>query len=284
MNAIATQANASQLPVLAGWVNQPGDQGGTWPVIDNQGLWALESNGPGPATGSNGQTAELFGINDSNIAVGCVTSSPASSALTACSSSDAQANYFKADGSPEAFQLSLGTGTETVASSTAYGIDDAGDVVGVATIKGKHPGNESWYALCIKNCPTSGSTGTGAKYCYAALDNGAYTSTTTAYAISISQTISGGYKTRLVAGSYTEGSGNTKVTQGVLAQVTLNTSTDTCEQIGTPQTIDVPNSTLTVVRGVNNEGYIVGYFTKDTSKHDQDGFVGIPASTAKRRR
>jgi len=281
MNGIATQANASQLPVLAGWVNQPGDQGGTWPVIDNQGLWALEDNGKGGATGDNGQTAELFGINDANIAVGCVTTSPATSAITACSASDANANYFTVDGTPVAIQLQL---TKSVSSSAAYGIDDDGDMVGTAALSN---GNASWYALCIKNCPTAGYSGSSTpSYCYATLNNGAYTSTTTAYGISTSPAISGGAYLKLVVGYYTEGTGTAKVTHGFLTEVELNPSTQGCEQIGTPQTIDAPNSDkLTVVRGVNNDGYIVGYYiNKKSTQHQQVGFVAVPATTAKPRR
>jgi hypothetical protein len=297
MNAIATQPEPQQTPVLAGWVNQPGDQGGTWPVVDYQGFWSLENNGTGAAAGKNGQTAELFGINDSGVAVGCVTNAPAP-ALTACSTSDTsykpQANYFSQSGNPQAFQKALqeGLGT-TVSRSAAYGIDDAGDMVGVATLSTGT--NESWYALCMKNCPTSSppytcmsTSGTNTfcrttSYCIKELTNGTYTPTMTAYAISISKTVSGGYNTRLVAGSYTEGSGTTKVTYGFLAQVKLNTSTSVCEQVGTPQMmIEVNNSTLTVVRGINNDGYIVGYYMNKKGK--QDGFVGIPATSPKRRR
>lgn len=281
MNGIATQGSTSQLPILAGWVNQPGDQGGTWPVVDDQGLWALERNGQGGATGTNGQTAELFGINKSDIAVGCLTSSPATSAVTACAAADAQAQYFKTDGTPVAFQLDL---TKTPSSSSAYGIDDAGDVVGTATLSS---GNVSWYALCIKNCPTAGYTGTSTpSYCYATLTNGSYTSTTTAYGISTSGIISGGSYTKLVVGSYTEGTGTAKVTHGFLAEVRLNVTTNACTQLGTPQTIDEPNADkLTVVRGVNNAGYIVGYYNnKKTSGHLQAGFVGIPSTTPTLRR
>jgi hypothetical protein len=278
MYGIATQAKASELPVLAGWVNQPGDQGGTWPVVDNQGLWSLEHNGTGAGTGKNGATAELFGINDSNIAVGCVTSSPVTSAMTGCSASDATASYFTVDGTPETIPLNLATGSAS--SSTAYGIDDGGDMVGVATVKSA---NVSWYALCIKNCATSGYTGTGkSSYCYAALTNGSYTSTTTAYGITASR-LSGGTLIRLVVGSYSEGSGTSKVTHGFLAQVELNTANNMCEQIGTPQKIDEPNAnTLTVVRGVNDEVYIVGYYINKNGK--QLGFVGIPSDSARLRR
>ncbi len=269
MNAIATQASQKDLPVLAGWVSEPGDQAGTWPVVDNQGLWSLESNGTGFGAGmKHGAIAKLFGINDNDIAVGYTA---ALSAPTAT-----KASYFLTGGTPTALSLNqLGT----VSASVAYGIDDAGDMVGTASLNSGKYASESWYALCTGSCP-AGSTFGGGSYCYAPLENPPYTAQTTAYAISATSAILGGSKTRLIAGSYTDSSG---VTHGFLVQVTT-TLTGAC-QTGTFQTIDEPNTkTLTVVRDVNSDGYIVGYYKDTSNKHYQDGFVGIPATSADRKR
>jgi hypothetical protein len=261
MNAIET--TASKLPILAGWVSDPGDQGGTFPVVYNQGLWALENNGSCCGTGMNGVTAELFGINDSNIAVGFTAPSS--------NSSVPEANYFSTGGDPIAVPFPSGW---KVTASIAYGINDAGDMVGTATMQN---GPTSWYALCISNCPTAGSSSASGSYCWMTLNNGQYTSAATAYAISGITSLSGGTTFRLIVGSYTDG----KATHGFLVPVGL-TSSGACET-GTFQTVDVPNSDKqTVVRGVNNAGYIVGYYTDNHGR--VDGFVGIPSYPAKRRR
>lgn len=63
MNAIATQSEPTAMPILAGNVNEPGLQGGTFAVVDNQGLWGL-------VTDSGKKRAEIYGINDSEITVG----------------------------------------------------------------------------------------------------------------------------------------------------------------------------------------------------------------------
>jgi hypothetical protein len=63
-------------------------------------------------------------------------------------------------------------------------------------------------------------------------------------------------------------------------------STSGCNLTSSFQTVDFPNSDLTVVLGVNNLGYIVGYYQTSTTTdaYHTYGFVGIPSTQGVRRR
>lgn len=269
MNAIETQASGSDkdLPVLAGWADDPGQEGFIWPVVDNQGLWALESNGT-DNVGTNFSIGELFGINSANIAVGYTA--PESSGMYGLTT----ARYFLTGGGPQNVPLNNNLGQTS--QSIAYGINDSGDMVGTATLTASGP--VSWYALCVQNCPTVGYAGSGKpSWCWKMLDNGKFTATTTAYGISGS-VITGGTTTKMIVGSYVDGS----ETHGFLVPVTL-TSAGTCETGTFQEPIDAQSSNgVTVVLGINNLGYIVGYYKDQSSK--RVGFVGIPTGLAAKHR
>lgn len=277
MNAINSQASASAYPVLAGIVYEPGDQGGNWAVVDDQGLWSLIKD-PGKKTSNGGGIAAyLYGINDQDIVVGYHTTETSTSPVA----------YFVAP--PElrtdiVFPSSFGT----VQSSIAYGINDSGGMVGTATVPNTaHTGTvtESWYALCLSSssCPTSGS-GSGfspSSYCFAVLSHGTNTYTTTAYAISDVYTVGVGIQTYLVAGSFT-GSGG--VTHGFVVPISITGSGTSAKcTVGTFETVNEKNAdNLTVVRGVNNQGYIAGYYNSGSGA--LHGFIGTPTSSARRHR
>jgi hypothetical protein len=276
MNSIPPES--SGVPSLAGWVNDPGNECGDWPVADNQGLWTLESKG----AGGTSATARLFGINDGHIAVGYQAALTSSNKCGLPSTTNAA--YFLTGGDENAVNFGL---TGSISNSVAYGINDFGDMVGTATVN-KVP--EGWYALCIDtnskgefDCPTSGTTsGNGhSAYCWNTL-NDPSGSDTVAYGISGVYKITAGATTMLIVGSYFN-TGD-KATHGFLIPVTLTrTTTSFSCQPGSFQDIKEKNAVHgTVVRGVNDEGYIVGYYMD--GHNNTDGFVGIPGTGTDRRR
>jgi hypothetical protein len=276
MNSIATQS--SGLPILAGWVSNPGNQCQIWPVVDNQGLWGLEDVSYSGGTKTMQTTAELFGINDENIAVGYDGAGLTTGRRSCQSPTKEVAAFFLTSGKPVLFDLSsLGT---TITNSVANGIDDNGDMVGTYTIgSGTSALTYSWYALCLDGgCASAGGTkSSSASYCIKTLQDGG-SSNTTAYAIS-GPVISGGTETSQIAGSYFDSADN--ATHGFVVPVT-KTSGGVCSS-GVFQDIKEPNAVHgTVVRGINDADYIVGYYID--GNHHQDGFVGIPGTAPNRRR
>lgn len=276
MNSIAP--GSSGPPILGGWVANPGTECGIWPVVDNQGLWVLEYNN----SGQTKTTASIFGINDSGIAVG------SDATTTMCANPSAPtAVYYTTAGVPTPVPFDF---TENPVNSVAYGINDDGDMVGHGSFGGVSKG---WYALCIHknkagefNCPTFNTTN-GVQYCWKTLQfpNG---SDTIAYGVSGLYKITGGNITKLIVGSYLYGTGSKSVRHGFVVPVTLTVSTKTsssysCEA-GTYQDIQasINGAKQTVVRGVNDAGDIVGYYTDGSG--NTYGFVGITGTGANRRR
>jgi hypothetical protein len=274
MNAINNSLSALGVPVLVGVVGSPGDQGGNWAVVFNQGLWSLTNN-PGTDKGTVGD-GYLYGINNQDIAVGYHTKN------ATCSITCSQVAYYVAPPERYADIMFPVTIAESTALAIAYGINNHGDMVGTVDVSS---GWESWYALCKSNsCPTGSGSGSGfnpASYCWGVLNNGSSTFRTTAYAIT-DEAILGGGATSEVAGSYTDGSG---ITHGFLVSVS-RTSAGKCLG-GTSsekfEKIDEPDAhSLTVVRGVNDVGDIVGYY--NDSSNNMHGFVGTPTGGAVKRR
>jgi hypothetical protein len=275
MNAIQPSPGSSAFPTLAGFVSKPGDSGpgDVYAVVDNQGLWNLSQVQGAGLGGQGGDNAGyLYGINDSHVAAGYFVSKTSSSATTP----------------PEAYQVVPGIGPTNVpfpaswkaTDSVAYGINDNGDMVGTATAtinNSTRPQSVAWYALCYTTCNAGNST--AASYCWQTLgssDFGQKTSAYVAYGINSIPLVS----TREVVGSYEDSKGHT---HGFLASVTPATSGLPCVTDATQYPIDaLPNSgttpTLTVVRGINNAGDIVGWYT--TGNGVILGFVGEPNTGA----
>jgi hypothetical protein len=166
----------------------------------------------------------------------------------------------------------------TMFSAIAYGINDYGDMVGTVEVGSEW---ESWYALCkTTGCASqSGSVVLGSgfnesSYCWGVLNDG---SGTTAYAIN-DGSVTGGVATREVVGSYTSGG----VTHGFLVPVS-RTAANVCQGGTSFEKFDEPNANnLTVVRGVNTAGDIVGYYNDNSN--NVHGFVAIYTGAAERRR
>ncbi|HEV3091809.1 MAG TPA: hypothetical protein VGX91_10280 [Candidatus Cybelea sp.] len=282
MNAIQPAPGSSPYPTLAGFVSMPADSGpgDVYAALENQGLWSLsEVQGAGLGGQGGANAGYLYGINDSHVSVGYFVSkiSTSSSATTP----------------PEAYQVVPGVGATNVpfpaswkaTNSVAYGINDAGDMAGtaIATINSSSGAQPvAWYALCYTICNAGNST--SASYCWQTLgssDFGKKTSTYVAYGINSLRPAS----TRQIVGSYEDSSNHT---HGFLANVTgPATSGSPCVTETTQYPIDAqPNTkttpTLTVVRGINNAGYIVGWYT--SGKGITLGFVGEPVTGATKRR
>jgi hypothetical protein len=256
-------------------VYEPGDQSGSWAAVYNQGLWSLIQN-PGSIGGTKDYESYLYGINNQDVVVGYHTKHTPYPTFA----------YLVAP--PELWQdIVFPPSIGTVRSSIAYGINDDGDMVGTACVgsSSKDCVNESWYAVCVySSCPQTSSSKKSfdSSYCWGVLNNGTNTSATTAYAISDSFAItSRGTVTKLIAGSYTDSTNN--VTYGFVVPLASGTGTKKC-----PVTVEsfeqvhaTSAATLTVVRGVNADGDIAGYYVSNNKQH---GFVGTPVSLAKRRR
>jgi hypothetical protein len=249
MNSIAPESSGSS--ILGGWVSDPGNECGIWPVVDNQGLWTLDYNG-----GGNNTTTELFGINDSGVAVGYT----ANTATCQGQQTNKTAVYTTAAGAPTPVPFAF---TENPSGSVAYGINDDGDMVGHGSFGSVSKG---WYALCAHanktgtpNCPTF-NTNNGSQYCWKTLEDPSGTDTV-AYAISGLYEITAGNITKLVVGSYlnnTDGLRHGFVVPVTLTESTKGSSADSCEA-GLYQDVKEPNGAKgTVVLGVNDAGDIVG--------------------------
>jgi hypothetical protein len=292
MNAIAPESGGS-LPILAGFVNRPGDQCGGWPVVDDQGLWGLEDRGKDTTTtvsSKNNNTEEgwISGVNDANITVG-YSEAVESCTLTTTKNSDAAAVYWGDAGtSPSNVPFpTMTTSWQNPTSSVANGIDDDGDMVGTVTIGGT---TYSWYAICTKYasgkaaCATTSSASSGAPkssdYCWYKFNSG-NNPVATGITSESGTTSAGGDSTKLIVGYRIDGSG--KATHGFLLPVTpLGTGTrETCLP-GNFEDIQAQGATHgTWVLGVNDLGYIVGYYKNGPVSSERTvGFVGIPTSAA----
>jgi hypothetical protein len=258
MNAIATQSTASALPILAGWVDEPGVQAGDWAVIDNQGLWSLVKE-EGSIGGTNHFAGYLFGLNNSHVAVGYRTTQSSYPNTIAYEVTP-----------PEQFTDVPFPNSWDVRSSIAYGINNGGDMVGTMNIVATNvETSESWYALCETHCSGTGTP----TYCFAMLNYGVNTS-----AYSINDATSGGGH-RLIVGSYQNGT--TGVIHGFLVSVSITGGTCVTGVLQAP--IDETHShNVTVVHGINNAGYIVGWY--NDASLNLHGFVGVPDPSFKRRR
>lgn len=272
LNAIEPQSSASGAPILVGSVSNPGDSGADiYPVLYNQGLWSLE-----PENGHDGgkgglYSGYLFGINDNQIAVGYYTknghASPAPTYSAYLVSPPSPSPAANSQFAPVPFPSSF-----NATDSWAYGINDKGDMVGAVSENYALP--VAWYALCRTTCsPSSPSM----SYCWTTLH---YGTNTTAYAINNS---------RLVVGSYQDAT--TGATYGFLATVLPTTGT-ACNTKSVQEGIYYKNGTFsastTVVRSINDEGYIAGWYATGILSGGHrviNGFVGKPTpGSAKRRR
>ncbi|MBV9718719.1 MAG: hypothetical protein JOZ77_05340 [Candidatus Eremiobacteraeota bacterium] len=114
---VATSLSSNK--IVAGYVIDPNNLGGTWGFVRIQGLWTLLED-PNEGTGNNAIT-EILGINDSEQAVGFYTNST---------------------GVSVAFELAVPTETYTdltppeAQNSYATGIDGKGNIVGWETTSG----------------------------------------------------------------------------------------------------------------------------------------------------
>jgi hypothetical protein len=284
MSGIATQANG--LVLLAGWVNQAGNTGtgDNYATLDNQGLWSLlpaQGQGAGGQGGDN--SGYLFGVNDNQVAVGSYTELLTNTKKTKISPPIAYEALPPSPG-PQYINVPFPSGSSgwTVPSSAAYGIDHVGDMVGtIGTSSTNTTLTEAWYALC-KNatCPHTTSS-SSLDYCWQLLNYG-NSKHTVAYGITDSPSLG-----TLVVGSYQDSSGTT---HGFLLPVFLDhgVSKETCNP-GTMESIDAiiksKPAAMTVVRGINNAGDIVGWYISSTSDGSvHHGFVGTFSGSAKRRR
>lgn len=276
MNAIAPQGVTSEF-VLAGWVSQPGDAGSgdVYAVINNQGLWSLlPPQGPG-AGGQGGNNGYLFGINDHQVAVGYYTK-VLSTSTTATTPPKAYEAAPPAPG-PQYTDVPFPPTTWIVTQSAAYGINDNGDMVGTATgtING-HVSPVAWYALCLGSQQPCGPNSSYTSYCWQTLssvDFGPNTSAYAAYAININDQ---------VVGSYRDSNGGT---HGFLATVSTPKSGSQCDTKAVQFPINAfTTDNNTVVHGINDAGYIVGWYSQGSKA--TGGFVGKPrpAGMSKRQR
>jgi hypothetical protein len=277
MNAIATQA--SGLPILAGWVSEPADSvsGDVFAALYNQGLWSLpdEAGAGCSGGGKHGACASyLFGINDNDaylgyhVAVGYDLSPTSGTTKTAYEA--APPGWLKNPVYPVPFGPGSTNGLNAT-NSTAFGINDNGDMVGTAVVPCKTSPSgclEGWYALCVggSTSPCKPDAGTG-KYCWETLN---YGTNTTPYAIN---------DKRLAVGSYQDSTG----THGFLVSLPTTVTPTSCAVVPVQKSIDMPNDHgLTVVHGINNANDIVGWYS--SSKTIMSGFVGMYLGSAERRR
>lgn len=259
MRGITTPASGSN-PVLAGSVCEPGQEGGNWAVLNNQGLWSLVK--PDGSPDGTCVYGFLFGINDSNVAVGYHqrTGVP---------------KNCKVAYSPTAFEVvppqtftdvpfpSSGYATPSI----AYGINDSGDMVGTATINGASQG---WYAVCQPASAPCWNSSSPTAYCFNKL-NVPNSTNTTPYAISNAVDDNA---TKLIVGSYQTSAGHT---HGFLVPIT---DSATCPYGTFQAPIDEdPSDSLTVISGINNNNYIVGWYVGSAGK--TKGFVGTPTGSTK---